>query len=259
MCHFFKAYNVFLSTSIDGPPILHNKNRPTPTRDAYECTIEGIALARDIMGVNSISALMTTSRDSLAVPEDIVDEYVRLDFTEIFLRPLSLYGFAKRNEKNIGYTHEQFKDFYERAFDRVLYWNQQEREIREVSAAIALNKMLSPFDAGYVNLQSPSGTGLACLVYNYDGFVYPSDEARMQVETGDQSLRLGSLGDSLDILLSSVVARNLVEKVFVSISLVAEIVRFKLIVARILLGCRENTERWKPLSTGQAIVADRWI
>jgi hypothetical protein len=51
--------------------------------------------------------------------------------------------------------------------------------LREVSAAIALNKVLCPFDAGNVDLQSPTGAGIAVLVYNYDEHVYPSDESRM--------------------------------------------------------------------------------
>jgi hypothetical protein len=82
--------------------------------------------------------------------------------------------------------------------------------IREVAASIALNKMLSPFDGGYVDLQSPSGAGLAVLVYNYDGFVYPSDEARMLAETGDLSLRLGRIGTSLSDLLVTPLVRTLV-------------------------------------------------
>lgn len=59
-------------------------------------------------------------------------------------------------------------------------------------------------------MQNPTGFGLACLVYNYDGFVYPSDEARMMAETGDKSLRLGKLGETLEALLSSPAARDLV-------------------------------------------------
>ncbi|MEW8333808.1 MAG: hypothetical protein AB2692_22950, partial [Candidatus Thiodiazotropha sp.] len=90
------------------------------------------------------------------------------------------------------------------------YWNRQGVTIREGSAALAFNKMLSPFDAGYVDMQSPTGAGLAALVYNYDGYVYPSDESRMLAETGDRSLRLGAIGESLQRLLSGKVARQLV-------------------------------------------------
>jgi His-Xaa-Ser system radical SAM maturase HxsB len=210
MCAFFKAHRTYLSTSIDGPPALHNRNRPTPTRDAYERTLSGIDLARREIGEGAVAALMTTTRASLDYPEDIVDTYVALGFDEIFIRPLSHYGFARRNANALGYSTEAFETFYARAFDRVLYWNRQGVPIREVRASIALNKMLSPFDAGYVDLQCPNGAGLAGLVYNYDGYVYPSDEARMLAAAGDPSLRLGRIGEPLATLLQSDVERQLV-------------------------------------------------
>jgi His-Xaa-Ser system radical SAM maturase HxsB len=210
MCSFFKEHNVFLSTSVDGPAALHNKNRPLPTRDAYERTIVGLKLARSRLGQESVSALMTTTSESLENPEAIVDEYVRLGFTDVFLRPLSSYGFAKRNQLRLSYSLAAFAEFYERALDRVLYWNRQGVELREVYASIILNKVLATFDGGFVDLQSPTGSGLSVLVYNYDGYVYPSDEARMLAETGDKSLRLGEIGQSLSSLLNSSVQQQLV-------------------------------------------------
>ncbi len=122
-----------------------------------------------------------------------------------------MYGFARRNRKKVGYSEEEFTEFYRRAFERILYWNKKGYDLREIGAAIALNKILSSFDSGYVDLQSPTGAGLACLVYNYDGFVYPSDEARMLAESGDTSLRLGKIGESLCDLLNNEVSRKLVE------------------------------------------------
>lgn len=211
MCAFFKTHGVYLSTSLDGPRELHNRNRPIPGRNAYERTIAGIELARKHLGADAVAALMTTTQASLAQPEAIVDEYVRLGFKEIFLRPLSSYGFAKRNQALLGYSVEDFIAFYQRGLDRVLYWNTQGVELREVYASILLNKILSPFDAGYVDLQSPTGAGSSVLVYNYDGHVYPSDEARMLAETGDLSLRMGPIGTPLSMLLASPVRRRLAQ------------------------------------------------
>ena len=209
MCAFFKAHGVYLSTSLDGPKELHNRNRPTSGRDAYERTIAGIELARTQISNDAVDALMTTTKASLDHPEAIVDEYVRLGFREIFLRPLSSYGFAKRNQSLLGYSLGLFSRFYERGLERVLHWNRQGVPVREVYASILLNKMLSTFDAGYVDLQSPTGAGSSVLVYNYDGHVYPSDEARMLAETGDTSLRMGRIGTSLADLLSSPVRARL--------------------------------------------------
>jgi len=211
MCEFFKEFNVFLSTSLDGPEVLHNKNRPLPTKDSYKKTINAINQARNILGPDSVSALMTTTSESLKYPDEIVDEYVSQGLSDIFIRPLSLYGFAKRNEKKLSHDEDLFHEFYLKAFERVLYWNRKGIQIREATAALLFNKILSPFDAGYVDLQSPSGAGLGAVLYNYDGYVYPGDEARMLAEMGDTSLRLGKVGDKLSVLLESPVISNIIE------------------------------------------------
>ncbi|WP_374428128.1 His-Xaa-Ser system radical SAM maturase HxsB [Ideonella dechloratans] len=200
MCAFFQAHDVHLSTSVDGPPALHNANRTIPGRNAYERTVEGMALARRTLGHDKVSALMTTTRLSLSQPEAIVDTYVQLGLQDIFLRPLSAYGFAKRNQAHLGYALDDFKPFYQRALARVLHWNRQGVALREVHASIILNKLLCTFDSGYVDLQSPTAAGRAVVVHNYDGHIYPSDEARMLAETGERSLRLGPIGTPLTTL-----------------------------------------------------------
>ena len=140
MCEYFRSNQVYLSTSLDGPAALHNKNRPLPSRDSHARTLAGIELARRIMGPQAVAALMTTTKASLEYPEAIVDEYVKNGFTEIFMRPLSLYGFAKRNIKSLGYTLPEFTSFYRKALDRVLEWNARGTELREGTAALIFNK-----------------------------------------------------------------------------------------------------------------------
>jgi radical SAM protein with 4Fe4S-binding SPASM domain len=166
-------------------------------------------MAREHVHPGCVSALMTTTRASLAMPEAVIDEYVRLGFGEVFVRPLANHGFAKRNGASLGYDSESFFAFYARCLDRVLWWNSQGVALREAAAATWLNKLLSPFDSGYVDLQSPTGAGSAVLVYNYDGYVYPSDEARMLAETGNTSLRLGRIGEQLQRLQGSEVVQRL--------------------------------------------------
>lgn len=209
MCEFFRSHSVSLSTSLDGPAHLHNRNRPTPTRDAYERTVAGIELARRLISRNCVSALMTVTRESLSCPEEIVDEYVRMGFDEIFIRPMALYGFAMKNAQILGYTFEAFEAFYAQCLERVLWWNAKGTSIREAAASVWMNKLLSPFESGYVDLQRVSCAGRSVLVYNYDGWVYPSDEARMLAESGQTSLRLGQLGVPMQELLSNPVTLSL--------------------------------------------------
>ena len=95
---FCKANGVLLSTSLDGPADLHNKNRPRPGGNSHELATRGIRRAQEVLGPEWIGALMTTTEASLDRVEEIVDEYVRLDLDGIFLRPLSPYGFAVKTK-----------------------------------------------------------------------------------------------------------------------------------------------------------------
>jgi uncharacterized protein len=93
---YFRDEGVSVSTSLDGPAFIHNANRPRPGGNSYQVTVQKIERARAILGRQRVAALMTTTRLSLDHPREIIDEYVRLGFRSIFLRPISPYGFAVR-------------------------------------------------------------------------------------------------------------------------------------------------------------------
>lgn len=190
-----KQYHVLISTSLDGPAFIHNKDRGRD--DSYEKTIAGITKARQVLGQDAVSALMTTSELSLDYPEEIVDEYVKDGFHDIFLRALNPYGLAAQNN-NWNRYNERFIEFYKKALEHILSINKQGIFFRENYAAIILRKMLTPFTTGFVDLQSPAGTVNSVLVYNYDGYVYASDESRMLAEIRDYTFRLGSIHDRYD-------------------------------------------------------------
>lgn len=193
MLEFCQEHQIFISTSLDGPEALHNANRPVPGGDSYQRTIRGITRVREALGPNSVSALMTTTARSLAMPREIVDEYVRQGFDSLFLRPISPYGFALRSAKRIGYGVDEFLHFYREALFYILELNRQGIAFREDYASIILRKILTPYPSSYVDLQSPAGAGIGALVYNYDGAVYASDEGRMLAEIGDTTFRLGNV------------------------------------------------------------------
>jgi His-Xaa-Ser system radical SAM maturase HxsB len=193
MLRYFRDERVKLSTSLDGPAFIHNANRPRPGNNSYELTVQNVQRARDILGVDQVAALMTTTRLSLDYPVEIIDEYVRLDFRSIFLRPISPYGFAVKSRHRTGYEMERFLAFYQRGLDYILTLNKQGVDLQEVYAKIILTKILTPYSTGYVDLQSPAGAGVSVLVYNYDGDVYASDEARMLAEMRDTTFRLGNV------------------------------------------------------------------
>jgi uncharacterized protein len=200
---FCRRHDVCLSTSLDGPADLHDAQRPTRERDSHARTVAGIAAARAALGTDRVAALMTTTPASLARVEQIIDEYVRLEFHSIFLRSLSPYGFAARSLVR-RYGVGDWLAFYTRGLAHVLALNARGYALREEFTAVVLQKILSPLGANYVDLQSPAGIGIGALVYNYDGAVYASDEGRMLAEMRDESFRLGHLdSDSYEAMMTS--------------------------------------------------------
>jgi His-Xaa-Ser system radical SAM maturase HxsB len=200
---FLKTHNFAVSTSIDGPASIHNANRANPTRDAHERTVASLQRAKEILGADRLAALTTLTRASLSMPEAIIDEYVRLGFRSIFLRPVSPYGFAVRAKRRIGYDVDEFLTFYQRALRYIIELNKRGIILEEAFATTLLTHILTPFPSNYTDLRSPAGAGLGVLVYNYDGSVYASDEGRMLAEMGDQTFRLGAVTASYADLMRS--------------------------------------------------------
>jgi His-Xaa-Ser system radical SAM maturase HxsB len=193
---YLKANNIRISTSLDGPAFLHNTNRPRPGNNSYELTIESINKARAVLGFNQVSAMMTTTLLSLDYPIEIIDEYVRHGFASIFLRPLSPYGFAVKSKHRTGYEIERFLSFYKKGLAHLLELNKRGVRIQEFYTTMLLTKILTPYATSYVDLQSPAGAATSVLVYNYDGGIFATDEARMLAEMQDNTFRLGTVHDT---------------------------------------------------------------
>jgi His-Xaa-Ser system radical SAM maturase HxsB len=200
---FFREHRFALSTSLDGPEWLHNANRPRPEKDSYRRTIEGIDRGRRALGDQAVSALTTLTRKSLDMPIEIVDAYKKHGFASISLRPLSPYGFAKKTGDRHGYPTAQFLAFYQTALDHILSINRAGYDLEETYGRMIMSQLLTPFPHGYVDLRSPTGAGLGAVVYDFDGRVYPSDEARMLASMGDTRFSMGTVHDPVATWLQS--------------------------------------------------------
>lgn len=190
---FFAEQKVQISTSLDGPAHLHNKNRPIGNCDAYATVTRNIRRSQEVLGTGAVSALMTTSRESLNYPKEIIDEYLALGLRSMFIRELNPYGYAVKSKQAVGYSTAEFISFYKEMLHYILQVNRSGRTFSEAYTAIVLTKIQTPWPVGFVDLRSPSGAGMGVVVYNYDGDVYASDESRMLAEMGDTSFRLGSV------------------------------------------------------------------
>ena len=190
---FLIAHAFSLSTSLDGPESLHDANRKFGKTGAWKALTQSLDKIRQRNAFAQVSALMTTTRQSLTMHREIIDEYVRLGFRSIFIRELNPYGFAHKYFHKIGYTTAQFLEFYEKCLDYILTLNHQGTVFRESYAALIMKKLMTPWSTGFVDLQSPCGSGFGVTLYNYDGNIYPSDESRMMAEMGDHHFRMGNI------------------------------------------------------------------
>ena len=210
---FCGQHGVLFSTSLDGPRDLHNGNRPRRGQNSYELATAGIARIKESLGPDRVGALMTTTEASLNRVEEIVDEYIRQGLDGIFLRPLSPYGFAIRTKQFHKYGAEDWLQFWKRGLRYILEINRSGRRFPEFYSTLLLRRMLSDEPIGYVDLRSPAGIGLGALVYNYDGSVFASDEARMLAEMGDRRFELGNVSENSyrDLVLSDTLVSAVAE------------------------------------------------
>ncbi|MDR3093618.1 MAG: His-Xaa-Ser system radical SAM maturase HxsB, partial [Bacteroidales bacterium] len=191
---YLQKHKCYISTSLDGYRDLHNINRPLQeTKQTHECFEEKLKQTREYLGEDSVSALMTTTCYSLGHFKEIVDEYVRLGFNSIFLRSLNPYGFAKRDKHKIAYPISDFIENYKEALDYIIELNLQGIFIVEGFAELLLTRILTPFATGFVDLQSPAGVGISGVIYDYNGNVYVSDEARMMAVTNNHYFKMGNV------------------------------------------------------------------
>ena len=195
MVDFFIEHRVSLSTSLDGPQGLHDYNRRhCGNESSYECAINGIQKVR--AKNYFIGAIQTTTRASLSQAREIVRQYISLGMNGIFLRPLTPLGFAQKDWESIGYSAEEFLEFYRTAFDEILKVNREGYYFPEQHATIFLKKILKGYAVNYLELRSPCGAALGQLAYYYDGNVYTCDEARMVAEAGNNAFCLGNVYDN---------------------------------------------------------------
>jgi His-Xaa-Ser system radical SAM maturase HxsB len=194
--------NVSICTSLDGNAVVHNHNRKLRSGgDTYSMVKRSIENVR-AKGVG-VGAIQTTTRFSLAYPEEIVDEYVSTGLSGIFLRPLTPLGFAKAYWSEIGYSAEEFISFYKSAFRHIMDINKRGIYFPELHATYFLRKILHGDADNYMELRSPCGAGIGQMSYYYNGNVYTCDEGRMMGEAGDNTFLLGNvLTDSYDEMIN---------------------------------------------------------
>ena len=157
-----------------------------------------------------VEALPTITRPSLTRWKDIVDQFVEVGCRAIFLRKLDPFGFAAKSAKTLGYSMDEFLEFYANAVDYIIELNRQGVQVMERHAAIMLNKILADEEPNYLDLRIPGGACIGQLGYAPDGSIYSSDEGRFVASMGDDMFSIGTVNDSYHELMTNAATRALV-------------------------------------------------
>jgi sulfatase maturation enzyme AslB (radical SAM superfamily) len=163
---------------------------------SYDLLMRNLERARAACGENVCPPLPTITRAALPHLPEIVDEYVRLGFNGIFLRPVSPFGRALEKWDALSCKPEEFVEAYENALDHIIKLNESGVYFAEFYTTLLLSRILTPFSTGFVDLQSPSGAGISGVIYDCDGNVFPSDEGRMLARRGDMRFLLGNVNEN---------------------------------------------------------------
>lgn len=189
---FLNRNNVSICTSLDGCQSVHDHNRKLRSGDGtYDKLKQSIDKIKSTG--KPVGAIETTTRFSLNYPKEIVDEYISMGLNGIFLRPLTPLGFAEAFWNEIGYTADEFMEFYNTAFSYILEVNKKGLLFSELHATYFLRKMLHGDADNYMELRSPCGAGIGQMSYYYNGNVYTCDEGRMMGEAGNDTFLLGNV------------------------------------------------------------------
>ena len=194
ICKFLSKHRFGVSVSLDGDEMVNDCNRIMLTGESsYKYISEKIRMLRE----NGIEpcAIQTTTKHSLHSIKEIVDTYCSLELNSIFIRALTPLGFASNHWDTIGYSAEEFVDFYNGVLDYVIQVNHSGKPLKETQTTLFLEKILKTKSGNYMELRSPCGATYGQIAYYYTGDIFTCDEGRMLYQMGEDAFKIGSVFD----------------------------------------------------------------
>jgi His-Xaa-Ser system radical SAM maturase HxsB len=196
----FDRDDVYISTSLDGDAVTHDRNRtgrPASAggKGATGAFFDNLSFVLDRYGPRKVSALPTIDAGAPPDIDDLIESYAGRGLNSIFLRPINYQGFARKRHAASRQQGEAWRD-YHRAFVRniiVRNWQDRSRVLEESYFSICLRRVFQPGRDRYVDLRNPNPMGLDYIVVDHDGQVYPTDEARMLSRAGVIDLAIGDV------------------------------------------------------------------
>jgi His-Xaa-Ser system radical SAM maturase HxsB len=188
----FDRDDVYISTSLDGTISAHEANRTGPDTSIF---IENLRFLVSRYGSGKISALPTLDPRHPPEIDAIIETFAAFGLSSIFLRPINFQGFARKRHKESQEQDQAWRKYYERFVRRIIErnWQDQSQCLEETYFSICLRRVFQPGADRHVDLRNPNPIGVDYVVIDYDGTVFPTDEARMLARSGIIDLSIGDV------------------------------------------------------------------
>lgn len=189
----FDRSDTFISTSLDGDLLTHAKQRTGGETNRFEANLRSVV---ERYGAEKVSALPTIDPGEPPDIDRVIETFASFGLTSIFLRPINFQGFARKRHAESRDLHAAWRDYHQNFVRRLIErnWNDRRTVLEETYFSICLRRVFHPQADRHVDLRNPNPMGVDYLVVDYDGQLYPTDEARMLSRSGVIDLSLGKVG-----------------------------------------------------------------
>lgn len=190
--------NVFLSTSIDGSTLRQTAQR-THSEESAARFFSNVERILSAFGPGKLSALPTIDPENPPSYQELYDAFAGRGLRSIFLRPINFHGFARKRHGASRERRQRWSAYY-RGFIRFLIeiGKASNYAVSEFYFTQCLRRIFSRSANGHVDLRNPSILGVDYFVINYDGKLFPTDEARMLDRIGEIDLSIGDIWNGVD-------------------------------------------------------------
>lgn len=185
-----------ISTSIDGPLATMTTNR-TSSDEVSKRVFDNFEYVVSRYGPEKVSALPTITEAIIDRPRELIDCYINFGFQSIFLRPVNYMGFARKRHFELSNEIDRWNTFYRQALDYIVELN-QDHYLEEFYLSLLVRRIFAGLSHGFVDFRSPGRFGEGYCVIDFDGTIYPTDEARMLSRTRHVDLSIGALSSGID-------------------------------------------------------------
>ena len=191
--------DVFLSTSLDGDALIHSKQR-TKNAQGTQVFLRNLHAVLSEFGPGKVSALPTIDQANPPEIDSLIEAYTAFGFRSIYLRPINYQGFARKRHPSSREDHAQWWVYYDAFVARLIERNFTDRSqvLDESYLSLCLRRIFRIGLDRHVDLRNPNPVGVDYVVIDYDGRVYPTDEARMLTRSGVVDLCIGDVWQGFD-------------------------------------------------------------